>query len=96
MNDYYECEQFDREQFDPEARKDVKGVNYAFLAIVVIPELLAIAGFGRLIHSYTAVLIFSQVVYAFPILIYLAFFKRSLQPCRFKKIRVCYMYAYGR
>ncbi len=70
-------------------QKEISAVNIVYLAIVVLPRLLIELGVGELlVVNYTANLIFSQVVYFLPILVYLLFVKKSAEPCRFKKIRI--------
>ncbi len=71
------------------AQRDVKAVNIVFLIMVVLPQILVELGVSKLLRgSYTALLIFSQAVYIVPVLVWLIFFKRSAEPCRFKKIRI--------
>lgn len=70
-------------------QKDVNAVNIVFLVIVVLPRILIELGIGNLLAvNYTANLIFSQVIYVLPVLVYLIFIKKSAKPCRFKKIKI--------
>ena len=74
---------------DNTAQRDVKAVNIVFLIMVVLPQIIAFFGLSKLIRgSYTMLLLVSQAVYILPVLVWLIFFKRSAEPCRFKKIRI--------
>ena len=74
---------------DSKKQKDIQAVNIVFLVIVVLPQLLIELGAGKLLASnYTSSLVFSQLIYVLPVLVYLFFVKRSAEPCRFKKIRI--------
>lgn len=70
------------------SRLDIERVNIALLFMIILPEVLLLAGVGRLLKTYVSQILFSQVVYAAPILFYLLFVKKNPEPCRFNKIRI--------
>ncbi|MCR5331836.1 MAG: CPBP family intramembrane metalloprotease [Lachnospiraceae bacterium] len=70
-------------------QKHVEAVNIVFLILLILPQILIILGVDKLLgNTVTARLLFSQAIYILPVLCYLIFVRRSVAPCRFKRIRI--------
>ncbi len=77
------------------AQRQIKGVNFVFLAIVLasivfqlIVGVLTYFGIDIFMGSYALQIIYSQVLFLAPALVYMIFFHKDIRLLRFKKIRI--------